>query len=94
MKLPDDGDDTLDCTQGTYHFMPPECWNFQERRFSGKKVDVWALGVTLFALTYNQMPFFAENEFELSTIIVEQELDFTSEKCRREVSKPLLDLIK
>ena len=28
MLLPEDGDDTLDCTQGTYHFMPPECWNF------------------------------------------------------------------
>ena len=55
---------------------------------------MWALGVTLFALTYNCMPFFAENEFELSTIIVEQELDFTSEKCRREVSRPLMNLIK
>ena len=93
MKLPDDGDDTLENTQGTYHFMPPECWNFQDRKFKGRKVDIWALGVTIFALTYNCMPFWAENEFELSQVIVDQDLDLTSEKCRRETSAELKDLI-
>jgi serine/threonine protein kinase len=68
MKLEDPADDTLESTEGTYHFMGPECWNFktESRQFAGKKCDIWALGVTLFAMVYNQMPFWSNNEFELS----------------------------
>jgi|JI9StandDraft_2_1071091.scaffolds.fasta_scaffold695845_1 serine/threonine protein kinase len=52
-KLKDIADDILESTEGTYHFMPPECWNFENRQFSGVKADIWSLGVTLFAMTYN-----------------------------------------
>jgi serine/threonine protein kinase len=31
--------------------------------FSGKAADVWALGVTLYCMVYNQLPFFDENEY-------------------------------
>jgi len=65
-KLEDPANDILESTEGTYHFMPPECWNFEKREFSGMKADIWSLGVTLFAMTYNSMPFWAANEFELS----------------------------
>ena len=32
------------------------------RTFSGKANDVWALGVTLYAMIYNELPFWAETE--------------------------------
>ena len=32
------------------------------KTFSGKANDVWALGVTLFALIYNELPFWADTE--------------------------------
>lgn len=62
--------DTIKSTEGTYHFMPPECWNFEVREFSGVKIDTWALGVTLFALTFNKMPFWADSEIELGNVIM------------------------
>ena len=72
VKLENPENDILENTEGTYHFMPPECWNFEDRKFHGKKCDIWAVGVTLFAMTYNCMPFWAENEYELSHVIVNQ----------------------
>lgn len=32
------------------------------KTFSGKANDIWALGVTLFALIYNELPYWAETE--------------------------------
>ena len=31
--------------------------------FSGRALDVWALGVTLYAMIFNVLPFFDENEY-------------------------------
>lgn len=80
-KLEDSKNDTLETTEGTYHFMPPECWNFENgHQFSGIKCDIWALGITLFAMTYNSMPFWASNEYELWTEVLKP-LDFTTDQC-------------
>lgn len=32
-----------------------------QHSYSGKAIDVWALGVTLFALVYGNVPFYADN---------------------------------
>jgi [calcium/calmodulin-dependent protein kinase] kinase len=83
--------DTLINTEGTYHFMPPECWNYDVKEFSGVKADIWALGVTLFAMTYNKMPFWADSELELSNVILKDEADFNQD---RDVSLELKKLIQ
>ena len=44
--------------------------------YSGNAADIWALGVTLYALTYNTLPFDNENETELFRIIRQDELRF------------------
>ena len=31
--------------------------------FSGIAADIWALGVTLYCMIYNKLPFWDENEF-------------------------------
>ena len=47
-----DGDQFQD-TQGTYHFLSPECCDSNINIYSGKAADVWALGITLYALVFN-----------------------------------------
>lgn len=67
--LDDPSNDKVKSTEGTYHFMPPEECDPDTDEFSGKSVDVWALGVTLFALLYNKVPFWGETEFQIMEII-------------------------
>lgn len=43
--------------EGTYMFLPPESCSFEVDRYSLKKADIWALGITLYCLTFNKLPF-------------------------------------
>jgi len=43
-------------TRGTLAFMPPEVLNPDAHECDGQAVDVWALGVTLYALLYGRLP--------------------------------------
>lgn len=45
-------------------------------------------------MTYNSMPFWASNEFELSQEIVNKKIDFTSPQCKRETTLTLKNLIE
>lgn len=76
------GDDTLQKTIGTYHFFSPECCDPDIKIFSGRANDVWALGVTLFALIYNELPFWAETELALLEQIHKTNLRLADEKRR------------
>lgn len=40
------------------------------------KIDVWALGITLYCLLFGSMPFWATNEFELFKVICDKQLEF------------------
>jgi serine/threonine protein kinase len=56
------GNDMTTSIEGTYTFLPPECcssdgFDFEQKPYSMKKADVWALGVTLYILTYNRFPY-------------------------------------
>ncbi|KAL4130208.1 hypothetical protein PRIC2_006214 [Phytophthora ramorum] len=45
----------LRSTEGTYHFLAPECTTGDE--YDPYQVDVWALGVTMFTLLVGTLPF-------------------------------------
>jgi len=66
-----DGSDLLTKSEGTYHFMAPECIGKDGvgTGYSGKGADIWALGVTFYAITFYKMPFFSENLMELFELI-------------------------
>ncbi|XP_055052068.2 calcium/calmodulin-dependent protein kinase kinase 1b [Misgurnus anguillicaudatus] len=50
-------DALLSNSAGTPAFMAPETLIDQEQRFSGKALDVWAMGVTLYCFVFGKCPF-------------------------------------
>ena len=71
-------------TVGTPAFFSPELcvpteFNDQGERITppiNDRVDVWAFGVTLYCLIYGELPFEADNEYELFSVITKCELEF------------------
>ena len=63
---------------GTPAFIAPELCHLgnSKRDFvtDGYKLDIWSLGVTLYCLLYNELPFSGENEFETYHKIMEVSL--------------------
>ncbi|CCH43120.1 hypothetical protein BN7_2667 [Wickerhamomyces ciferrii] len=79
----DDQDELELCkSAGTPAFFAPELCitNFDddnlERPKITHKIDVWALGVTFYALLFGKLPFWGGNEFELFDSINKDELKF------------------
>lgn len=67
-----DTDDKVNKCVGTYHFMCPEAGNNSKNGFSGKRADIWALGVTLFAFIFKSVPFDGSNVLEINDNIENQ----------------------
>ncbi|KAK9369533.1 kinase-like domain-containing protein [Lipomyces kononenkoae] len=88
-------DDELELakTAGTPAFFAPElCYNDPDlpRPQITNKIDIWALGVTLFCLLYGRCPFTADNEFELFNVIATDPLVFPETPFVPESAKNLL----
>ncbi|RHY65900.1 hypothetical protein DYB34_006895, partial [Aphanomyces astaci] len=66
--------DTLRDTKGTYEFLSPEAISGEE--YSGFAADVWALGVTLYAVVVGKLPFQADNVLALFDQITDSPLQF------------------
>ena len=82
--------DTFGDTTGTYHFLAPECCDTNIKTYSGTIADIWALGITLYAFVYNELPFTGETETE----IIESTLNKTIEYPEhREIPEGLKNLI-
>ncbi|OQR88205.1 kinase [Thraustotheca clavata] len=73
---------------GTYEFMSPEALSGEA--YSGYAADIWALGVTLYALVCGVLPFQAPNILALFDAIANQPLIFPETKV---LSHDLKDLI-
>ncbi|CEP63916.1 serine/threonine protein kinase ELM1 LALA0_S09e05380g [Lachancea lanzarotensis] len=61
---------------GTPAFIAPELCNFTAKDvlIDGNQLDVWSVGVTIFCLLENRLPFSGENEFETYQKIVNDTL--------------------
>jgi [calcium/calmodulin-dependent protein kinase] kinase len=85
-QLKNEEEDLTTSIQGTYTFLPPECCSFETDIYSMKKADIWALGMTLYCMTFNRFPFSLGNtEMQLMENICNHELTFED----REISTEL-----
>ncbi|XP_012557754.2 cAMP-dependent protein kinase catalytic subunit alpha isoform X1 [Hydra vulgaris] len=69
---------------GTDHFIAPEVYL---RKFYGKSVDIWALGITLYLMYYGRFPF--DYDFDVQKTII----PLTGFQPIRESSEDLLHLL-
>jgi len=71
-------DKVVDITAGTQLFFSPELvrGDFEEASRYGKQSDIWALGVTFYALAFGKVPFFSENLIALAQNVLNDELSF------------------
>ncbi|CAB1418370.1 unnamed protein product [Pleuronectes platessa] len=69
-------DALLSSTAGTPAFMAPEMMTEQEQGFSGKALDVWAMGVTLYCFVFGKCPFYDEYIVALRIKIKNKPVDF------------------
>lgn len=76
-------------TLGTCTFYPPECCG-DELDFDPKPCDIWALGLTFYALLYKKMPFESYNEYKVFENILNFQLEFPE---GQKVDERLKDLI-
>uniref|UniRef100_H3CIC7 calcium/calmodulin-dependent protein kinase n=1 Tax=Tetraodon nigroviridis TaxID=99883 RepID=H3CIC7_TETNG len=83
-------DALLSSTEGTPAFLAPEALSEHRRNFSGKALDVWAMGVTLHCFLFGTCPFMDERIVSLHQKIRTQPLEFPE---RPDVSEDLRDLL-
>jgi len=81
-KVLEEESDIVKGCEGTTHFLPPEVCDYDITEYSGKAADVWALGVTLYAMLYNKVPFWGDSEYDLMENIMTQELQIPNEEYR------------
>jgi [calcium/calmodulin-dependent protein kinase] kinase len=83
--------DQLTSTVGTYYFFAPECCSSDSEAFSGKRVDIWALGITIYALVYKTLPFWADSLLGIFEVIRSSEIIFEESII---ADRSLIDLLR
>ncbi|XP_030078471.1 calcium/calmodulin-dependent protein kinase kinase 1 [Microcaecilia unicolor] len=83
-------DALLSSTAGTPAFMAPEALSDTGQRFSGKAIDVWAMGVTLYCFVFGKCPFIDPYILVLHNMIKTKPVDFPEQP---KISEELKDLI-
>eukprot|EP00762_Andalucia_godoyi_P006692 ANDGO_06219.mRNA.1 putative serine/threonine-protein kinase DDB_G0279405 len=72
--LCDDGDDRVSQSYGTPAFMAPEAC--KGGTYQGRPTDIWALGVTVFALLVGRLPFYGNNTMAIYKAIQNLDVSF------------------
>ncbi|KAL3271129.1 hypothetical protein HHI36_021626 [Cryptolaemus montrouzieri] len=86
----DGADAYLSNSAGTPAFEAPEALG-EKREFSGKAVDIWSLGITLYSLVFGNVPFYDDNLMGLYAKIRNDNVKFPE---NLQVSPLLKDLIE
>uniref|UniRef100_A0A8C5DTA2 calcium/calmodulin-dependent protein kinase n=1 Tax=Gouania willdenowi TaxID=441366 RepID=A0A8C5DTA2_GOUWI len=87
-------DALLSGTAGTPAFMAPETLSDQRKSFSGKALDVWAMGVTLYCFVFGKCPFIDEYILALHNKIRSKPVDFPeTPKVSEELQTLLLRML-
>uniref|UniRef100_A0A7S3CV01 Protein kinase domain-containing protein n=1 Tax=Strombidium rassoulzadegani TaxID=1082188 RepID=A0A7S3CV01_9SPIT len=91
--------DVISEARGTMYFLAPEAVQDQNSggmlgsssRFSGRKYDVWTLGVTLYILTFNELPYKlnSKGQGDIQSAIASFQVDFEEQSGRRAISEGL-----
>uniref|UniRef100_A0A3B3UHA4 calcium/calmodulin-dependent protein kinase n=1 Tax=Poecilia latipinna TaxID=48699 RepID=A0A3B3UHA4_9TELE len=84
-------DALLSSTAGTPAFMAPEMMSEVQQSFSGKALDVWAMGVTLYCFVFGECPFYDEYIYSLHNKIKNKPVEFPETPS---ISNELRDLIE
>ncbi|POM69039.1 Protein kinase [Phytophthora palmivora] len=74
-------------TKGTYQFLPPESLNGDA--YCAFKADIWAIGVTMYALLFGSLPYYSNDVSELFDKIENDPLEFPA-SCDDNDAKDLL----
>jgi serine/threonine protein kinase len=73
---------------GTPAYSPPE--SFEGNEYSGKKADIWALGVTMYVFLFGKLPFSGNNLNEISSSIKNNKVDFSE---RKDLSSDCIEIL-
>ena len=83
-------DDIVRDTIGTFLFYAPEVVETGERKtLNGRRVDIWAVGVTIFYMAAKRYPFTGRTVIEFSQNLKEKEIDFNVIREREPCSEQL-----
>lgn len=77
-------------TKGTYQFLPPE--SLSGDAYCAFKADIWAIGVTMYALLFGALPYYSTDVSELFEKIENDPLEFPA-TCTDPDAKDLLQAI-
>ncbi|KAL5477330.1 hypothetical protein EMCRGX_G024119 [Ephydatia muelleri] len=81
----------LSRSAGTPAFTAPECLNATNSSYKGWAVDIWAAGVTLYALLFGRVPFTAKSVVDLYEVIQTQPVEYPSDVTISPEARSLLE---
>uniref|UniRef100_A0A3Q3JUM4 calcium/calmodulin-dependent protein kinase n=1 Tax=Monopterus albus TaxID=43700 RepID=A0A3Q3JUM4_MONAL len=84
-------DAVLSSTVGTPAFMAPETMTEHKQSFSGKALDVWAMGVTLYCFVFGKCPFYDEYIVSLHNKIRNKPVEFPEINELKDLTEQMLD---
>lgn len=94
-QLYNEDDDITTTMEGTYMFLPPESCSFDSMSYSMKKADIWSLGLTIYILTFNKLPFnIGQTEIDIMDNICTFDLKFEEREISPELKEMLLMFLK
>lgn len=79
-------------TAGTYAFMAPE--TLKGKEYSAYDADVWALGITVYALSFGKIPYYHTDVVELFEMIENHPLDLSEDSNNASISEGLSSLLR